>query len=245
VSTLALGTVSDLSRGAVRAALEARVAEPAATAFGDLLLLAALGQVANQLTCVDIVHDCAAGNLDLEITTGPAGLVTSGTTLPAFGPEFSRDAKVRQGVHGGVGHQVDATAMAAITTVGSASLDELLTSETQAAVPAIACLGANSCFVDEFHKKIGSESHFPGRGRPRPGKCDSDPIFLDDADELAALRALFLEFDLAVSFCKQRVVTAEADIDARVETGATLAHEDVTGDDFLAAVHLYAQAFTL
>jgi len=63
---------------------------------------------------------------------------------------------------------------------------------------------------------------------------------LNDADELAALRTLFLEFDLTVFLREKCVVTAEADIDPRVETGAALAHDDITGDNLLAAVNLDA-----
>jgi len=63
---------------------------------------------------------------------------------------------------------------------------------------------------------------------------------LNDANELAVLRAFLLELDLAVFFREQRMVTAESDIDARVEPGAALAHNDIPGNDSLAAENLDA-----
>ena len=58
----------------------------------------------------------------------------------------------------------------------------------------------------------------------------------DDTHELAVLRALALALDLAVLLGEQRVVTADADVGAGVETRAALAHDDVARENLLAAV---------
>ncbi len=60
------------------------------------------------------------------------------------------------------------------------------------------------------------------------------------AHELAILRALFLELDMPIGFCIERVVPADTDIDARVETSAALAHDDVAREYLLAAEDLDA-----
>ena len=41
------------------------------------------------------------------------------------------------------------------------------------------------------------------------------------------------------------MILAETDVQARVEFGATLTHDDVAGEDELAAVALHAKAFRL
>lgn len=49
--------------------------------------------------------------------------------------------------------------------------------------------------------------------------------------------------DLSVGQCKQRVIASDTDILAGVETGATLANNDVARDDGFAAVLLDSQHF--
>ncbi len=63
---------------------------------------------------------------------------------------------------------------------------------------------------------------------------------LHDADELTVLRAFTLELDVTVLFREQRVVAADTDIDAGVETSAALTHDDVARSNLLAAKNLDA-----
>src|SRR5690349_15048401 len=56
---------------------------------------------------------------------------------------------------------------------------------------------------------------------------------------------LRLELDLAVGLGEQGVVAAHADVDAGMELRAALAHQDVAGDDALAAELLEAEALGL
>ena len=77
----------------------------------------------------------------------------------------------------------------------------------------------------------------PPCGRPTPvgARGSGSRDCLDDADELPVFRALLLELHLAVLLGKQGVVATDADVDACVKTRATLANDDVAGNDFLAA----------
>ena len=60
------------------------------------------------------------------------------------------------------------------------------------------------------------------------------------AHELAVLRAFTLELHVTVLLREQRVIAADADVGARVETRAALANDDVAREDRLAAVNLDA-----
>lgn len=65
--------------------------------------------------------------------------------------------------------------------------------------------------------------------------ADRDSLVRDNAYELSLLRPFLFEFHLAIRFCEQRVITANAYIRACVKPGATLANQDVASDSFLAA----------
>ena len=68
----------------------------------------------------------------------------------------------------------------------------------------------------------------------------SRALRFDDADKLATARAFLFELDVSVLLGEQRVVAADADIAPGMETCASLAHDDVAGNNFLAAVDLHA-----
>ena len=74
--------------------------------------------------------------------------------LAALSPELSRNAEVRQGVHGRVRDQEDTATMTTVATVRTASLDVLFPPETETAVATVAGLHTNSCFIDELHGGI-------------------------------------------------------------------------------------------
>src|SRR3546814_1506575 len=57
-----------------------------------------------------------------------------------------------------------------------------------------------------------------------------------------AAKLAIVESDLAVGGCEQRVVLAHADVDARIDAGAALAHDNVAADHFLTAELLHAKA---
>jgi hypothetical protein len=62
-------------------------------------------------------------------------------------------------------------------------------------------------------------------------------------NDLSATRILF-EGHVTVTKRKKRMVGAHADISARVELSSALAHENVAGENRLAAKPLYTEALT-
>ena len=65
-------------------------------------------------------------------------------------------------------------------------------------------------------------------------------VVVEDVDELAA--AALAEPDHAVGGREEGVVATPADVLARVEAGAALAHDDGAGMDLRAVEHLHAEA---
>src|SRR5436853_7265081 len=57
-----------------------------------------------------------------------------------------------------------------------------------------------------------------------------------------AALALGVELNRALDHCEDRVVPADANARARVPLGAPLTHEDIAGDDVLAAEVLHTEA---
>ena len=57
--------------------------------------------------------------------------------------------------------------------------------------------------------------------------------------------AAIAEFDDAGDFREQRVVLADADVDAGLDAGAALAHDDGAAGNQLAAESLHAQALRI
>ncbi len=65
-------------------------------------------------------------------------------------------------------------------------------------------------------------------------------LCVDDANKLPVFRALFLKLDVPVFFCEQRMVAAKTNIGAGMKTGATLTNDNITRNDFFAAIDLDA-----
>ena len=61
-------------------------------------------------------------------------------------------------------------------------------------------------------------------------------LSVQDAHKLPVLRTLFLKLDVSVLLGEQRMVATQTNIGAGVKTGAALANDNVTCDDFLAPV---------
>jgi len=71
--------------------------------------------------------------------------------LAVFSFEVFFIAELLEGASGNGGDEGDVAALTTITTVRSAPGDKLLTSETDAAAPAVAGLDGNHRFIYEFH----------------------------------------------------------------------------------------------
>jgi hypothetical protein len=56
---------------------------------------------------------------------------------------------------------------------------------------------------------------------------------------------LAAELDKAVRESKERIVSANADVQARVRSGATLTDKNISGDNCFAAEFFYAQALSI
>ncbi len=70
--------------------------------------------------------------------------------------------------------------------------------------------------------------------RPVGGRRAGDPLVSDYTHKLAILRALLLELDVPVFLCEQRVITADADVPARMNRRAALPDDDIAGNHCLA-----------
>ncbi|KAG1271921.1 hypothetical protein G6F65_012074 [Rhizopus arrhizus] len=157
-------------------------------------------------------------------------------------------AEVDQGVQVFVGADVHAAARTAVAAVRAAERNELLATEANAAVAAVAGEHFDFCFVYQFHcfdacdgrgicAVALNHSHAEARVPSMPGSG----VGRDDADGATLLGALDRELHLAVHEGEQGVVTAQAHAGTRVELGAALTHDDVAGFDGLAAEDLDAQ----
>jgi hypothetical protein len=100
------------------------------------------------------MNDGSARDADIEILPGTTRLVSAGAALPGFCAKLPRHSKIGECVHRRISKQEYATTVPPISTVRPAALDVFLTPETQATVPAVACLYANCGFIDEFHVGI-------------------------------------------------------------------------------------------
>jgi hypothetical protein len=99
VAAFAGSTVGRLSGRPVRTALESRVTKTTTAAFGNHLPLPGLDEIADQFARVDIVHDSATRNVDIEIHTRTTCLIAPRSVLPGTGTKFPRDPKIGERVH--------------------------------------------------------------------------------------------------------------------------------------------------
>src|SRR3546814_7163 len=81
----------------------------------------------------------------------------------------------------------------------------------------------------------------PG-GRPRPGRPLFGGVRHGVDRHIFAAELAVVESDAAVRGREQRVVLAHADVDARIDLGPALAHDDVAADHVLTAELLHAKA---
>src|SRR5690606_34827497 len=140
-----------LPRGTVGAGLEARIAQPMPTTLSDQQLLTRLGQITNYILGSSIDHRSAHRHRQEQIfplgasTFGASALLTIGRI------EATGVTVIDQGIEVFVGHQINGAAVAAVTTVGAAFIDEFFATKTHHAVTAVAGLYKNRYIIDEFH----------------------------------------------------------------------------------------------
>ena len=100
----ALGAVGRFARRAIGAALEARIAQSAATTFSHFLPLVWLGQIANRFASVDVVNDCATRHLDFEVITGLASFVAPRAAFAVLSLDGNRGGPANRAFDRGGGH---------------------------------------------------------------------------------------------------------------------------------------------
>src|SRR5215831_10082061 len=81
-----------------------------------------------------------------------------------------------------------------------------------------------------------------GRNEARSCHCSPKLKLVGLYRDVDAAFALGREFDVALAKREQRVIGPHADTVARMPLGAALAHDDIAGDDALAAGLLHAEA---
>ena len=140
-----------LARCTVGAGLEARIAPAVEAAMGHEQALLRRHQVPDQLVRIGIISACPGRDADHEIAPGAARALCPGPRLSRFGLEAPLITELDEGVETPLGDQIDAAAIAAVSAIGSAPRDVLLTAETQAAMAAGAGLHLDDRAIDEFH----------------------------------------------------------------------------------------------
>jgi hypothetical protein len=150
-----------------------------------------------------VIVDLGAGrNRNIEIFAIVTVTVAAFAVASAPGAEYVVEAEFEKRVFVGVCDEIDAAAVAAVATAGTALRDELFPPESNAAVPTVTGFDCYFGFVDE-------------RGL-------FDRLNRDES----ARRALIFEQNDAADLCEQRVVLADADVGAGLELRAALPHED-------------------
>src|SRR5690606_10710858 len=192
-------------------------------------------------------HDGAFGDAQFEGFARGAVAVAALALFAVTRTGVRAEVKVEKGVHAGVDGEEDVAALTAVAAVGSAERLELLPVHGGTAIAAgtrgemdhrpvdeSGCHGVPSCTDDAYGARRRTTTH-AGRARlgtgPAPRRsywwCWSGRSALDrnHVDHLAA--TLHAELDRARGQSEQRVVTATADVVARVELGAALPDEDL------------------
>ena len=179
-----------------------RVAVASVAALGNQHAFVELYEVVKHLSGFVVVDDGAHGNGNLDIFAVASMAIAAFAVAAAFGSEDVIVAEFQEGVLVAIGDEVDVAAVAAITAAGSALWHELLAAEGNAAMTAVACFDCDLGFVDE-------QGLF-------------DRLNRDESSR----RALILELNNAGNLREERVVFADADIEAGFELRSALAHEN-------------------
>jgi len=167
-----------------------------------------------------------------------SGSLATHAVLAAFAFVFGIEAELQQRIGVLAAHHHHIAAAAAIAAAGSAARNEFLPAEGKATVTAVAGLYVNSYFVNKHRKAAGVHSC------RRLVRTKGELCAGLDVDELAHATAV-AELDDASDLGEESVVLTPADIDARLQLGAALAHDDAAARNQLAAENFHAQALRI
>src|SRR5581483_7779417 len=210
-----------LARCAIRGGREARVAHAAATALRDEHALALFREVRDQLQGFGLVtgllvHERADRHRKFEVGASMAGAIRAHAVLAAFSGELGVEPEIDERVDVRAGDDVDRSAVTAVAAAGAAARDELFAAEREAAASAVPCFDVNVDFV--------YEQLFDGL----------------DADD-SPMRAVILEPHAPRYLREDRVVFADAGVQAGTEAASALAHDDGAAADDVAVMRFDAE----
>lgn len=127
------------------------VAEATLAALRHQQALAMPGQVADDLVGGDIGDLGADRHGDDQVIAALAVALAAHPVFAALGLEFPLVTEIDQRVEILVGQQPDAAAITAVAAIRPAERDELLATESHAAIAAIAGGDGDFDFIDELH----------------------------------------------------------------------------------------------
>ena len=119
--------------------------------LGDQQALTRLGQVTDHFLSRGVDHRSADRHRQYQVLALGTRTIGAAALLAIGRQEAPGIAVVHQGVEVLVGLDIHRAAITAVTTIGAALLDELLTTEAHHAVTAVAGLYIDRYFIDEFH----------------------------------------------------------------------------------------------
>src|SRR5881628_2660876 len=192
---------------------EARVAAPAARAAHREQALACLREVAEQRARLLVGHDGADGHAEHEVVAAGAGAVAALTVLATLGLVVALVVVIEKRGERRIGFEEDRAAGPSVAPIGAATRHELLAAEEIQPAPPSPPLTKMS--ISSTNISVPA-----GRRRPlaRSGRAG------DDAH--VAVVAAALEPYVAVDLRKQRVVRAEAGVQAGAKPRAALPDEN-------------------
>ena len=220
---------------------EASVAASAAPAASDDDALIGAGKIVQALAGSVVIKDGADGDFEHDVVAFASALIAAFTVASALGLVFRVEAEMHQRVVALAGFHVNVAAAPAIAAGRAAARNELFAAKGDASVAAVAGFYADSGFINEHgRKKTASLTRGPHSRVGCATRSCLIQIFGLDGDVLAQAAAV-LEADNAADFGEQGVVFAAADVQAGLNAGSALAHDDGAARHQLAAEGFHAQ----
>src|SRR5262249_17651043 len=207
---------------------EARVAPSADRAANRNYTLARRRQIAEMLAGVAVRNDRAEGHFQDGVATAGAVTVRALPVGAALGVVVALVVVIEQRGQRGFGLEPDAATVPAVAAVGTTVGDEFLTAEAHAAAAPVAAL-------DEHLDSIDEHARTPRAGGPAGG------LRLVGADAHVARISASFELHVAVDLREERVVRAEPDVQAWLESGAPLPDQDRAARHELTSEALHAE----
>src|SRR5579862_7697947 len=149
MALFARGTIFVLARGLMPGLGKVLVAAAAATALRDENTLAGRGEIGEGFAGLTVVGEGADRNLQDHVSAGVARAVGAFAVAAAIGFEFAIVAVAQERVVVGIRFEINAAAMAAVATGGSAARHVFFAAKRDAAVAAIASFHQYFRFVDK------------------------------------------------------------------------------------------------